>query len=355
MKKVLAINECCSDNIGDHAINYGLQKLILRNSYEARSVGFDAGVKHEKPQKITTDDVHLSFRARFKKKYLSGRQSLKYSLWLMKNLLRVRSTVKSEHHVAIIGGGQLIQSGGTFPIAMFVWTFYCKRKKLPIYIAGVGCAEKFSKLDVWLYKLSFKRAAKIFVRDVSSRDKLKNIFSTESELIPDLAYALYDEGAFLSNKKERTLIGCTSYYVYEKNIKELSRKDGLTNSEYINKWQSIVLTELNNGKEIILASTTVQDAVLNKLVYEKLIELGYSSKIELIETIPSTYEYLALLKNVSKVISGRMHSLILGHISGCEIETIDINKKIDQFMLEYSGQLPSELNADLNEKFKNII
>lgn len=50
-----------------------------------------------------------------------------------------------------------------------------------------------------------------------------------------------------------------------------------------------------------------------------------------------------------------MHSLILGHISGCEIETIDINKKIDQFMLEYSGQLPSELNADLNEKFKNII
>ncbi|MDM6978076.1 polysaccharide pyruvyl transferase family protein, partial [Klebsiella michiganensis] len=93
MKKVLAINECCSDNIGDHAINYGLQRLIKANAYEAQSVGFDAGIKHEKPQKIATDYVHLSFRARFKKKYLSGRQSLKYSLWLIKNLLRVRSTV----------------------------------------------------------------------------------------------------------------------------------------------------------------------------------------------------------------------------------------------------------------------
>ncbi|MDM6717868.1 polysaccharide pyruvyl transferase family protein, partial [Klebsiella michiganensis] len=326
MKKVLAINECCSDNIGDHAINYGLQRLIKANAYEAQSVGFDAGIKHEKPQKIATDYVHLSFRARFKKKYLSGRQSLKYSLWLIKNLLRVRSTVKTEHQAAIIGGGQLIQSGGTFPIAMFVWTYYCKKKKLPIYIAGVGCAEKFSKLDIWLYKASFKRATKIYVRDVSSRDKLKNIFTTESELIPDLAYALYEEGAFDADKKERTLIGCTSYYVYEKNIKELSRNDGLTNSEYISKWQNIVLTELNNGKEIILASTTVQDAVLNKLVYKKLAELGYSSNIELIENIPSTYEYLALLTNVSKVISGRMHSLILGHISGCKIETIDINK-----------------------------
>ncbi|HEM8819869.1 TPA: polysaccharide pyruvyl transferase family protein [Raoultella planticola] len=355
MKKVLAINECCSDNIGDHAINYGLQKLIMTNSYEAQSVGFDAGVKHEKPQKIPTDDVHLSFRARFKKKYLSGRQSLKYSLWLIKNFLRVRSTVKSEYQAAIIGGGQLIQSGGTFPIAMFVWTFYCKKKKLPIYVAGVGCAEKFSKLDIWLYKVSFKRVTKIFVRDISSRDKLKIIFSTESELIPDLAYALYDEETFLSDKKERTLIGCTSYYVYEKNIKELSRKDGLTNSEYISKWQSIVLSELNNKKEIILASTTVQDAVLNKLIYERLVELGYSSKIDLIENIPSTYEYLALLNSVSKVISGRMHSLILGHISGCKIETIDINKKIDQFMIEYSDKLPSELNANLNEKFKNII
>ena len=174
-------------------------------------------------------------------------------------------------------------------------------------------------------------------------------------MIPDLAYALYEEGAFDADKKERTLIGCTSYYVYEKNIKELSRNDGLTNSEYISKWQNIVLTELNNGKEIILASTTVQDAVLNKLVYKKLAELGYSSNIELIENIPSTYEYLALLTNVSKVISGRMHSLILGHISGCKIETIDINKKIDQFMIEYSGKLPSELNSDLNEKFKKII
>ncbi|TCQ74175.1 polysaccharide pyruvyl transferase WcaK-like protein [Raoultella ornithinolytica] len=355
MKKVLAINECCSDNIGDHAINHGLQKLIMINSYEAQSVGFDAGVKHEKPQKIATDDVHLSFRTRFKKKYLSGRQSLKYSLWLIKNLLRVRSTVKNEHQAAIIGGGQLIQSGGTFPIAMFVWTFYCKKKKLPIYIAGVGCAEKFSKLDVWLYKVSLKRATKIFVRDVSSRDKLKSIFSTESELIPDLAYALYDEETFFADKKERTLIGCTSYYVYEKNIKELSRKDGLTNSEYIDKWQSIVLSELNNKKEIILASTTVQDAVLNKLIYGRLVELGYSSKIELVESIPSTYEYLALLNNVNKVISGRMHSLILGHISGCKIETIDINKKIDQFMFEYSDKHPSELNANLNEKFKNII
>lgn len=89
MKKVLAINECCSDNIGDHAINYGLQKLILRNSYEARSVGFDAGVKHEKPQKIATDDVHLSFRARFKK--ISERKT-EFKIFTMVNEKFTKST-----------------------------------------------------------------------------------------------------------------------------------------------------------------------------------------------------------------------------------------------------------------------
>ncbi|WP_407263713.1 polysaccharide pyruvyl transferase family protein [Klebsiella quasipneumoniae] len=238
---------------------------------------------------------------------------------------------------------------------MYIWTLFCKKKKIPIYIAGVGCAEKFSKLDIWLYKTSFERASKIYVRDISSVEKLKRIFSTHSELIPDLAYALYDKEKYSSNKKAQTLIGCTSYYVYEKNIKELSLKNGLSYSEYISKWQDIALSEIKSGKAIVLASTTVQDAVLNKLVYNKLVELGYSSSVSHIDDIPTTFEYLAILQNVDKVISGRMHSLILGHISGCKIETIDINKKIDHFMLEYSDKSPCELNVNLNNKFKNII
>mgnify|MGYP001778503859 FL=1 len=353
--KILAINECCSDNIGDHAINYGLEKLIRSNGYEPQSVGFDAGVKNEKPQQIITNNNKLSLKTRIKKKYLSNKQSLKYVLWILKNLLRVRSSIKNEYQAVIIGGGQLIQSGGTFPIAMYIWTLFCKMKKIPIYIAGVGCAEKFSKLDIWLYKTSFERASKIYVRDISSVEKLKRIFSTHSELIPDLAYALYDKEKYSSNKKAQTLIGCTSYYVYEKNIKELSLKNGLNYSEYISKWQDIALSEINSGKAIVLASTTVQDAVLNKLVYNKLVELGYSSSVSHIDDIPTTFEYLAILQNVDKVISGRMHSLILGHISGCKIETIDINKKIDHFMLEYSDKSPCELNVNLNNKFKNII
>lgn len=45
MQKILIVNEVCSDNIGDHAINEGIRKVVSDAGYIAESIGFDAGKK----------------------------------------------------------------------------------------------------------------------------------------------------------------------------------------------------------------------------------------------------------------------------------------------------------------------
>lgn len=45
MKKLIIVNEVCSDNIGDHAINLGVLKILDEYNFKGISYGFDAEKK----------------------------------------------------------------------------------------------------------------------------------------------------------------------------------------------------------------------------------------------------------------------------------------------------------------------
>ena len=179
MTKILVINESCSDNIGDHAINFGLQKLISDSGYDYDCSGFDADKKIEKPHSLIEKSKIKAIKNKIKKKFISSNQYLKYMLWAFKNIKRIKKETEGDYAAVIIGGGQLIQSGGTFPIAMYLWTYFAKKNGKDIYILGVGCAEKFTRLDSFLYKKSFKRVNEIFVRDQHSINNLFTFFSVK--------------------------------------------------------------------------------------------------------------------------------------------------------------------------------
>ena len=158
-----------------------------------------------------------------------------------------------------------------------------------------------------------------------------------------------------NNKKQVTVIGSTSYYVYLKNVKELSLEDAMDLTSYISMWIQKTRDELDSGSDVVLVSTTVQDSVLNKYVYEELLQYGYNDRVKHINSVPTTFEYLNILKGANKVLSGRMHSLILGHISGCSLATTNINKKIDQYMLEYSTKKSESINSELKLTFSDFL
>ncbi|HBC8326735.1 polysaccharide pyruvyl transferase family protein [Escherichia coli] len=357
MKKLIIVNEVCSDNIGDHAINLGVLKILDEYNWEGESYGFDAEKKNvERTIKKTKKESNFILILKFiKNKTLKNNRIYKYSLWVFRNCIRVLNITKQNKGQAIIiGGGQLIQSGGTFAIAMYIWTLFSKLRNIDIYIIGVGCAEHFDRIDRFLFKRSLSRAKDILVREKSSVSKMKDFFDCDVRYIPDLAYALFKKDDFDHKKDNLAIIGCTAYYVYMKNINELGLKDIMTFEQYINTWVSIILDECNEHR-VLLLSTTVEDAEFSRVVYNQISKnyAHLSGCIIIKDEVLPVREYIELLKTAKIVRSGRMHSLILGHISGCKCIPYYINKKIEHFSHEYLGHDASNISQSVYNSFGN--
>lgn len=354
MKTVLIINEICSDNIGDHAINEGLTELVRVSGFQSKSYGFDAEVKSAVPN-IKNEKITPKVFLRKAKNLIFNRvQILKYLRWYLHNRKRIKRTSQSDAALLMIGGGQLIQSGGTFPIAMYTWAKYARASNKPYVILGVGCAEKFSYIDKLLYKYALGKANGVYVREKRSIDKLKIFFDITPSYIPDLAFALY--GKKKSVEKNSVIIGATAYYVYLKNIKELHQTDFKSQDDYVSDWREVVEKEIKESEnKIVLVSTTVEDAELNKLIHRDVMHKNPGANVELCEAVPTLPIYLNYLNASHKVYSGRMHSLILGKILSNELEPWLISKKIEYFMDEYGSRSVTEINNELVDVFSKII
>lgn len=358
MNKIIIVNEVCSDNIGDHAINMGITKALNSYGTETESYGFDAKIKNVILAKsATTNDFSLlTFLRWIKNKTLKNNRAYRYLLWIYRNVFRIiKITKKNKNGKVIIGGGQLIQSGGTFPIAMYTWVYVSKLFNLDIYILGVGCAEKFDGLDSFLYKSALKYAKKVYVRDNSSISKLEESFNIKADFIPDLAYSLYDESVYRTPKDNFTVIGCTAYYVYMKNVKELNSAKYMDFEEYLDLWVEIVLKYCNEGN-VLMISTTVEDLYFSKLVYDvvKLKNNKELGRINFVNNMVTLDEYISYIKKAKVVLSGRMHSLILGHLVGSNSIPYNINKKVEIFAEEYLQADASETAARLDRDLKEI-
>lgn len=357
MKKLIVVNEVCSDNIGDHAINLGVLKILNEYNMQGISYGFDAEKKNVEftsgnKKKESNFTLFLKF---IKNKTLKNNRVYKYSLWFIRNYSRISKITKEyEGQAMIIGGGQLIQSGGTFAIAMYTWTFFSKLNNIDVYILGVGCAEHFDIADRFLFKRSLSRAKDILVREKISISKIKDFFGYDVKYIPDLAYALFKEDDFNGEKNDLSIVGCTAYYVYMKNINELAAKNHLSLEQYIDSWVSIILDECSKHS-VLLISTTVEDAEFSRVVYNQISKshVHLLERIIIEDKLLTALEYVDILKNAKIVRSGRMHSLILGHISGCKCIPYNINKKIEYFAHEYLDVDASHISQNVYNSFGN--
>ncbi|HBR1495825.1 TPA: polysaccharide pyruvyl transferase family protein [Klebsiella pneumoniae] len=352
--KVLVINENCSDNIGDHAINEGVKSLLRENGFEPVCVGFDAELKVVRAKKIIIKDGVRDKLRKIKYKYLTSNIFFKYLRWVLENKKRIAAINFSEYKFVIIGGGQLIQAGGTFPIALFKWVTDIKRARVPVYILGVGCAEKFGHVDKQLISIALNKSDGVFLREKRSIDKVNTFFSANALYIPDLAYSLYPSIVKREVKKKYVIIGATSYYVYMKNIKEINAGEYKSLSDYIHIWVELIKKEVSSGEKVVLASTTIDDAVLNEFIYNMPEIKSLNASITLVKDLTSLDEYLDILAQAKRVYSGRMHSLILGHINGCEIRPIRLNKKIDYYLDEYSDRAPVEIKKEISDVFNTL-
>jgi len=347
LKKFLLVNENGSDNIGDHAINEGLKELLTESDCQFNSEPFSTTHVHQAPVNTTTTSLSLSQKLR---KLLFSFKPFYLLMWLLKHKGRIKQACSKDYDGIIIGGGQLILSGASFPPALYAWARYARKRKIPLYLLGVGCGEHFYASETWLIKQALKCAEKIYVREYQSVTKLKQHFDVEASFCPDLAFGLQPLAS--DNERKNILVGMTDFAVYTRYCHEVDTPKIANYKDYLDTWYNQVLSMYQPGMTIVLASTTLSDAQCNRDLYQLLNNSTLKDNIRLIDGVLPLSDYRIELSRAKTVYSARMHSLILGKIEGATIEPWIISKKIENFLGLYTQQNAAELKLQLREVTK---
>ncbi|MGY8900601.1 MAG: polysaccharide pyruvyl transferase family protein [Paraglaciecola sp.] len=347
MKTVLIVNECASDNIGDHAISFGVLQLIRDLNVNAESAYFST-----KKSKLKTNGK-VATRTAFSvlKEVLSKNKFLSFFHWFVTNISRVYQSISKTQEAVILGGGQLLLTGRAFPVAIFTWVMISKLKSKNVYILGVGCGEKFSWLEKRLISTALKNAKSIYVREHESVEKLSQNFGVTAKCCPDLAFGLTPLNCHDKTKISRAVVSVTDISVHNRYAKELNRTPLYCHQTYIDMWFDMLMKEVNengvNIEELVFSSTTESDARFTKMLYNRVVESKASLSLIIIDEVQNLDDYRRLISESNFVFSGRMHTLILAKIEGVRIVPWIISKKIDNFLLGYGRSKVPILRQEL--------
>lgn len=296
MKEILIINRGTkTDNFGDEAINFCLQKLLSDQNSSVECVNYTL------------------FFERDEGKLRS----------LLNNLKRAVNLIKNNYDLIIFGGGQLIQSNRRFPLSFFIWTVIIKLfSKSKIKTFGIGVDEKYTFTKKILFKLAFRGVEEFYVRDELSQINLKSVFGKKAYVTPDVVFTISD--FYLPNKREEqpTLFGITTF----KSIKRYKyiEKNEL---EYLDHQAHLLLSYYDDGVKLIY---NTKDDFKYALKLQAYVKNKYDKDIVIIE-INDMYEYIDIINSARIVVSSRMHALIISLSYGIHIKPYIRNEKLEGF------------------------
>lgn len=302
-KKILLINRGVdTDNLGDQAINYTLKRMFESKGVLVESVNYTMFFT------VNGSKFKSAFR----------------------NLRNMYKISKKKANVVVIGGGQLIQSNKTFPLSLYLWTLLIKLFSAnKVVLFGVGVDENYDWFKKLLFKRALSRISKFYVRDGFSHKNLKNIFSYDSKVVPDSVLSISKLYSPESKKTNLKLFGIT-HYGSIKRYKYINA----TETEYL-KQQAELLLSLENYTAYKLFYNTKTDFVFT-LKFQKYLKETYNYSMDICKT-EDLFAYIELLNSATKVVSSRMHALIIAHSYGIDIVPIKRNNKLEVFAQTYKS------------------
>ena len=291
MRKILLINRGVdTDNIGDVAINQCLTLLFERANCKVVSANFTGFF--------------------LKKRFLQ---------FILEAVDKIR---KSD--LIVIGGGQLFQSNRKFPLSFAIWVFLSFLLRRQVVVFAAGFDESFTKRDTKLIRMGLRWVSKVYVRDdVSKKSCLVN-FGLDVKQIVDPVFLL---GQLVSEKGEAVrstvLIGIVTYSsIYRYKFMDISYH------EYLDLHAQYVLDAQNDGLEVFLIYNSQSDYKQAQDLKE-YIHKNYEFSIE-IKNCDSLDTYLDIIRGAKKVISGRLHALIIAKsLRVQEVVPIIRNQKLE--------------------------
>lgn len=340
MKKVLILNQGYTNNYGDVAINAVISKFLKNNQYNV--------------------DYNCFFSEKeiLGKNYYKYPKILKYILWNSKLLMdifnkkNISKILKNKNYnLILIGGGELLSNHNGFNSSMYLWTKIAKNKNIPVIVYGVSGDTDMSTRNLNRYKKALKLVKKIFVRDEYSKCICKDVYDVESICVPDCVFAykkLFDENYFTDSNNKLIVIVPIFYYKAIKDSLNLKNE-----KEYINYLKKIIHDqELNNQDILITCTDKCDEDICIKLYNDMLKDNRFKNNKILIEGFTNLDDYIKIIKKARIVISGRMHSMILGKIYGAKILPIKFKKKLEVFDKEYTNN--SDIESIENKAVKGL-
>ncbi|EKO3642341.1 polysaccharide pyruvyl transferase family protein [Vibrio metschnikovii] len=319
IKKIITVNEMFSDNIGDQAISDQMERFCKKDDnylVDKADFSFRTSLKTQHVVKIN------------KNKLIRLPVFLKPFLLILKNAGKANAIAKNKYDLAVIGGGQLILSNGSFSASMFLYTLFFKLYGTKVKIMSVGVGERFSLVDKIIYRFAFYFVDEFFLRDSNSKENFKSIFDKKAEYSPDIAYFLSEDVKKV--KVGKYLVCPVEYEVYKRYYPEMEY-EYINPEDYKIKWIKIIENILldHPESEVILTATTLADYDFSLNVFKSL-NIKHMDRVKLVKS-ESWSEFVDVAKNCESVLSGRMHALILCHNLGLKIVPYKISKKISAF------------------------
>lgn len=254
-------------------------------------------------------------------------------VWLLKYWPIFKKQFRNNHYdLVIIGGGQLILDNASFPLAVFLWMHLMKglhRNKVVVY--GVGASAGLTVRDKRLYQSALKMADGVYLRDHASIKYIRDTFGIAAGYTPDVVFGISRYLQCQTSDIRITLIAPPCFEVYQKAWK--NDPEAMDQSAYEAFWENTVIEKLREGHSVKLFYTAEQDIAQTKQLQQGLLK-NQSVHVELLR-LGNLKDYIHELGSAGKVISGRMHALIIAFAFEKELEVFPVSKKLITFRDEY--------------------
>lgn len=318
---IIIINQEWTDNLGDVAIG----KILESELKEFHPITLQFAPIIAKPTHTSISKVLELIKL-----------DCRYRIWIEKQLSQISEPISA----AIIGGGELLATNINFNSAMKIWIEQLHKRKIPIFLWGVGGGDTNPIYRI-RYKLALRKVNEICVRDTYSKQVVEKYYARTPLIYPDVVFLYGKEKAVCNktNKAKRTVCCNILSYEYYKNAGGDKSKEA-----YLEEWKRILDSYADSNTIIVFSSTTNEDRKITE-EFSKKYNWG-----ENYLAFPDTVdEYWKQLEDVNCVISGRMHAMILAMQKGCICVPYEWKDKLKVFKQEYCDS-----NIELSVVRKNV-
>lgn len=252
------------------------------------------------------------------------------------NLLRTQTLL------IVSGGGQLDEEWGGWrghPYSLFKWALLARLARVPLAVASVGACKIESAPARGLIWTALRLARYRSYRDGASRRIVAKFFSAgeHDPIVPDLAFSLpaVSSSAYAKPvpKSDRRTIA-VSLIAYAK-PGHWPSQDAEVFRRYSSEMATVVSQLLQRGFCITLVSTSLGDDTT--VIPEVLAALDRTTRETLCShvTVPEIggwQDFVAAIGEADVLIASRLHSTILGLVTGLPTVAISFDPKVDRVM-----------------------